>query len=231
MTVKKFVRAIIKRIKKVTKIYTIIQCLPTVYRYLVWCTRKGFILPPAAFGCSRRKYIKQKEYTFPRKIKFSILVPLYNTPENFLKEMIGSVLFQTYENWELCLADGSDTQHSYVETICKQIAEKENRIKYKKLEHNGGISENTNACLEMVTGDYISLFDHDDLLHPSALFETMRAICEKDAEFVYTDEAIFQSPNLQKIQNTHFKPDFAPDYFFMGNYLCHFSSFKKPCFV
>lgn len=192
-----------------------------------WNNRHGFVLSPEAFGISKKTIFAQKNTLFSHYIKFSILVPLYNTPKNFLHEMIGSVLFQTYENWELCLADGSDDEHSYVQTICEKIARRDGRIKYKKLEKNGGISENTNECIKMVTGDYISLFDHDDLLHPSALFETMKAICEKDADFVYTDEAIFESPNLYKITFTNFKPDFAPEYFKSLNYICHFSSFKK----
>ena len=122
---------------------------------------------------------QQRKHVFEKEIKFSIVVPLYNTPEKFLKEMIQSVLDQTYSNWELCMADGSDGQHGDVEKICKQYAKKDKRIKYKKLEKNLGISENTNACIEMSSGDYIGLFDHDDLLHPAALYEVMKAICEE----------------------------------------------------
>ena len=192
-----------------------------------WNKRHDFYLPIEAFGCNKKTYTIKKQFIFPQNIKFSILVPLYNTPEKFLKEMIGSVIFQCYENWELCLADGSDDEHKYVQNICCAIAKTDPRIKYKKLEKNAGISENTNTCIKMATGDYISLFDHDDLLHPFALFETMKAICEKNAEFIYTDEVIFKSPKLVKITNTNFKPDFSKDYFMGTNYLCHFSSFKK----
>ena len=116
----------------------------------------------------------QREYAFPKDIKISILVPLYNTPRQFLHEMIRSVLDQTYSNWELCLADGSDQKHGDVKAICKRYAASDSRIKYQKLEKNLGISENTNACIDMASGEYISLFDHDDLLHPSALFEVMK---------------------------------------------------------
>lgn len=192
-----------------------------------WKNRHDFVLEPLAFGVKESVCKRQRKTKFPLNIKFSILVPLYNTQKDFLQEMIGSVLFQTYENWELCLADGSDSGHSYVQTLCEEIAQKDSRIKYKKLEKNGGISENTNECVKMATGDYISLFDHDDLLHPSALFETMKAICEKDADFIYTDEATFESPELHKIIHTNFKPDFAPDYFHGSNYICHFTSFKR----
>lgn len=195
-----------------------------------WKRRRDFSIDPAAFGCTEETLAWQKSFVFQREVKFSVLVPLYNTPENFLREMIASVLFQTYGNWELCLADGSDAEHAYVQEICEKIAGKDRRIKYKKLDRNGGISENTNECAKMATGDYISLFDHDDLLHPTALFETMRAVCERDADFVYTDEATFESPNLHKIIFTNFKPDFAPDHFQTNNYICHFSSFKRLLF-
>lgn len=223
MTIKKLTKAIYKRLKRIS--FREVSTYCKLHSY--WNKRHDFYLPPQAFGCSLEEYEKQKAYSFPQNIKFSILVPLYNTPEAFLKEMIGSVIFQTYENWELCLADGSDENHKNVEEVCRSISNQDKRIKYLKLSENKGISENTNACIKMATGDFISLFDHDDLLHPCALFETMKAICEKEANFVYTDEVIFQSPNLQKINNTNFKPDFAPDYFCGTNYLCHFSSFKK----
>lgn len=219
ITLQILLNAIFRRIKKIMP--------SSIKMYFFWSLRHDFYLPPQAFGCKKKSYYLQKKYSFPKSIKFSILVPLYNTPKQFLMEMIGSVLFQTYENWELCLADGSDSEHKYVEQICKEISSKDNRIKYKKLENNNGISENTNACIDMSTGDYISLFDHDDLLHPCALFETMRAICEKNADFVYTDELIFNNSKLHNIKSTNFKPDFSPDYFHSTNYLCHFSSFKK----
>lgn len=169
---------------------------------------------------------KQKNTEFPRKIKFSILVPLYNTPEVFLKEMIQSVIDQTYSDWELCLADGSDDSHKYVGRICKKYAEADSRILYRKLEKNMGISANTNACIEMASGDYIGLFDHDDLLHPAALYEVMQAICEQDADFIYTDENTFHKvPKDAYCPN--FKPDYAPDTLRGYNYICHFSVFDR----
>lgn len=168
---------------------------------------------------------EQRKHQFPKSIKFSIVVPLFNTPEKFLREMIQSVIDQTYANWELCLADGSDAEHGLVERICRQYAKKDSRIKYKKLEKNLGISGNTNACLEMASGDYIGLFDHDDLLHPAALYEVMRAICEQGADFIYTDELTF-SGNISNVITAHFKPDYAPDNLRANNYICHFSVFS-----
>ncbi len=169
----------------------------------------------------------QRQYKFSKDIKISILVPLYNTPEQFLHEMIRSVLDQTYSNWELCLADGSDQKHAEVKSICKKYASIDQRIKYRKLEKNLGISENTNACIDLSTGDYIALFDHDDLLHPAALYDVMVEICENGADFVYTDEATFESPNVKKIITVHCKPDFAIDNLRANNYICHLSVFSR----
>lgn len=163
---------------------------------------------------------------FSANIKFSIVVPLYNTPLNFLEEMIQSVQNQTYKNWELCLADGSDAKHCQVGEKVLEFATKDERIKYKKLEKNLGISENTNACIAMATGEYIGLFDHDDLLHPSALYEVMKKICNYGADFIYTDEATFLS-ETREITLRHYKPDFAIDTLRSNNYICHFSAFSR----
>lgn len=168
----------------------------------------------------------QRREVFSKNIKISILVPLYNTPEKFLREMIQSVLDQTYRNWELCLADGSDATHNDVGRISMAYAQKDPRICYRKLEKNMGISGNTNACIEMSTGDYIALFDHDDLLHPAALHDVMKEICEKNADFLYTDEINFRHTR-EKCFNPHFKPDYAPDTLRSYNYICHLSVFSR----
>jgi GT2 family glycosyltransferase len=163
---------------------------------------------------------------FEKNIKFSIVVPLYNTPEKFLREMINSCIEQTYSNWELCLADGSDREHEYVKNIVMDYSKSDSRIKYKKLVENLGISENTNECIKMASGEYIGLFDHDDLLHPSVLYEYMKVICEKDADFIYCDELTFEE-SLEKVITLHFKPDYAIDNLRANNYICHFSVFKS----
>lgn len=175
---------------------------------------------------SAQRREQEENAQFLKDIKFSVLVPLYNTPESFLKAMIESVQAQTYKNWELCLVDGSDSEHSFVGEMCKKYADGDKRIKYEKLERNLGISENTNACINMATGDYIALFDHDDLLHPSALYEVMRAICEHGADFIYTDENTF-SEEPRDAYNPHFKPDFSPDTLRSYNYICHLSVFSR----
>ena len=171
---------------------------------------------------------RQRETVFERRVKISILVPLWNTPKDFLVEMIDSVMNQTYENWELCLADGSDAEHAYVGEMCADYAAKASgRIVYKKLERNEGISGNTNQCYKMATGDYIGLFDHDDVLHPSVLYEYVKAINEQGADYLYCDETTFKSGDINKMLTMHFKPDYAPDTLRANNYICHFSVFSR----
>ena len=170
---------------------------------------------------------EERETVFDRMVKISILVPLYNTPEPFLKDMITSVLNQTYQNWELCLADGSDAEHEEVGRICREYQEKDSRIVYQKLQKNEGISGNTNECLKLATGEYIGLFDHDDILHPSTLYEYVKAINEQDADYIYCDETTFKNGDINKMLTMHFKPDYAVDNLRANNYICHFSVFAK----
>lgn len=170
----------------------------------------------------------ERETVFPRMVKFSILVPLYNTPKEFLTQMLDSVMNQTYQKWELCLADGSDEEHSYVGQICREYAGRaEGRIVYQKLAKNEGIAGNTNACLAFSTGEYIGLFDHDDILHPSVLYEYAKAINEQGADYLYCDETTFKNGDINKMLTMHFKPDYAPDNLRANNYICHFSVFAR----
>lgn len=168
----------------------------------------------------------QKKEKFERSIKFSFIVPLYNTDKDNLQEMIDSVLAQTYSNWELCLADGNDKKSTAIEKICTEYTESDNRIKYRRLEKNKGLSGNSNEALAMADGEYISLLSQDDILHPSALHETMLAICE-GADFIYTDEAAFDSPDIEDLTGILYKPDFGPDSLRGNNYIGHFTSFKR----
>jgi glycosyltransferase involved in cell wall biosynthesis len=187
--------------------------------------RKRLSLLKNAIALSEFEKLTQKNTVFPKQIKISIITPLYNTPIKFLKEMIDSVIVQTYGNWELCLADGSDEKHENVMHICQKYSQIDGRIKYKKLEKNFGISENSNKAIEMSSGDYIGIFDHDDLLHPSALYDVMNVICYDDADFIYTDEATFSNNRI--INFKHHKPDYAVDTLRSSNYICHFSVFSR----
>lgn len=170
----------------------------------------------------------ERSAVFPRMPKISILVPLWNNQREFQMEMLESVMNQTYENWELCLADGSDEAHAYMGEICRQYVEKSGgRVVYRKLEKNSGISGNTNACLGMATGEFIGLLDQDDILHPSVLYEYVKAINEQGADYLYCDETTFKSGNIDHMLTMHFKPDYSPDNLRANNYICHFSVFAR----
>ena len=177
---------------------------------------------------STEKLKEQRETQFEDAVKFSVVVPLYNTPERYLRDMIESVLNQTYSNLELCLGDASDTEHvKEIEGVCQEYAKKDARVRYKKLEKNAGIAENTNRCIEMAEGDYIALLDHDDMYHPGALFACMERIEKEGAEFVYTDEMTFEKDEIENVATLHFKPDFSMQNLKGVNYICHLCVFKK----
>lgn len=173
-----------------------------------------------------KKLENERNHKFNREITISILTPVYNTDAGMLKALIESVINQTYSHFELCLADGSDKEHDYVGKLIEEYAAKDSRIKYLKLEHNGGISENTNACFTIATGDYFALLDHDDVLHPSALYYIAREVDEENADFIYTDEFTFKG-DISNVLEVNLKPDFSPDTLRGNNYICHFTAFSR----
>ncbi len=212
--------------------YLILNGVRSTYRRIkeLYGTSKT-VMTEADFMLTDDIVTEQRNTVFEYAPKISILVPLYNTPEKFLCEMIDSVVNQTYGNWELCLADGSDEQNKVVKKICRTYSKKDARIVYKHLDENRGISDNTNACIDMATGDYIGLFDHDDLLTQDALYEVVKRINEKDnVDVVYTDEDkyLYDSKNSSgKFVEPHFKSDFNIDLFRTNNYICHFFVVRK----
>ena len=168
---------------------------------------------------------RQRETLFAYSPRVSIITPLYNTPELFLRQLINSVKKQTYSKWELCLADGSDENHSYVERICTEYANKDKRIIYKKLKRNEGIVGNTNQAIKIASGEYLGLLDHDDILHESAVFECVKSI-QSGADFIYTDEMRFQK-SIENSIDIICKSGFGKDELRSHNYICHFVVFKK----
>ncbi len=160
----------------------------------------------------------------------SILTPLYNTPELYLREFLDSFVDQTAPNGQLCLADASDAEHDAVKRIVEEYQAKNQRIVYKKIE-NKGIAANTNAAASLATGDYLALADHDDILAPHAMYTMGKAILQlrergEPDGFLYSDEALF-SKSIQRPIVAHFKPDYAPDYLLCCNYICHLAVFQK----
>lgn len=162
----------------------------------------------------------QKKTVFDYMPKVSVVIPAYKTPERYLAAMLDSLLAQTYGNWEVCIADGSPRGES-VERVLKRYALKDERIRYVILGENKGISGNTNAAIEMATGDFVALADHDDTLAPDALFECVKAInSDPEVDVVYTDEDKLDIDGGELFE-PHFKPDFNPDLLTSVNYICH----------
>ena len=167
-------------------------------------------------------------------VRFSIVVPLFNTPEKFLRELIESVIAQTYGNWELVLADAS----MHESDVVKEYQKEDPRIKYYHLETNGGISENTNRGIEKACGDYIGLLDHDDLLTPDALYEVSRVIRKSmkknklarysacPLRLIYSDEDKYDGER-GVFYECHAKPSFNMDQLFSNNYICHFTVMRS----
>ncbi|MDY5232861.1 MAG: glycosyltransferase [Faecalicoccus sp.] len=167
---------------------------------------------------------KQRVEKFSYNPKISIIVATFNTAEEYLKEMIDTVVDQTYPNWELCIGDGSTT--NFVEEYIKYNYKNEIRIKFKRLEENYGISGNMNGALSLATGDYVALYDHDDLLTPDALYEVVKALQDYPYDIVYTDEDKLDNDRKELI-DPHFKPDFSIDLLRSQNYICHFLVVNK----
>lgn len=185
-----------------------------------------------------------------RRPLVSICVPLYQTPEKYLREMIESVQNQTYTNWQLCLADG--TGDGSVEQVIRKNYSNEPRIRYEHLKENLGIAENTNAAFALADGEWIGLLDHDDILAPDALYEVLAAAgisaakassvertrsgqafagqdqerTRREADVVYTDEDKV-SEDLKRHFKPHFKPDFNLDLLRSNNYITHFFVVKR----
>ena len=178
----------------------------------------------ARHKADKRVLRRQKHASFAQKPLISIVIPLYCTPLPYLKELIESVRRQSYENWQLCLADGSPDDKA------KEFLEKhygrEKRIVYQKLEENGGISANTNAAAELAKGEYLMFCDHDDTLEPDALYEIVKAINDTDADVVYTDEDKV-SMDGQHYFDPNFKPDFNLFRLRENNYICHIFVVRK----
>ena len=166
---------------------------------------------------------KQKKQEFKINPKFSVVVPMYNTPKKYLEELVECLINQTYGNWELCLADGSPNKNEDL----NKIIQKDKRIIYKLLDENKGISGNTNEALKLANGDFIALLDHDDLFPVFCLYELVKTINENpEVEFIYTDEDKIQEEKDKRCE-PHFKPDFAIDTLRSNNYITHLAVFKK----
>ena len=169
---------------------------------------------------------EQRQAVFLWMPKFSIVIPVYQTPEKYLKEMLDSIREQTYGNWELCIADGSPKGHD-LEKVLARYAKEDPRIRYQILGENRGIAGNTNAAIAMAEGDFIVLADHDDRMTPNALYECAKAVNENQGcDVLYSDEDKLDMDG-KALFDPHFKPDFNPDLLTSVNYICHLFVVKR----
>ena len=175
---------------------------------------------------ARQELARQEKHKFKYAPKISILVPVYNTPETFLRQMIESVQKQTYGNWELCIANANPANEQ-VKVILKEYTANDARVKVTDVPENEGIAQNTNKALEIADGTFIGLLDHDDVLAENALYEVVKELNKAvDTDVIYTDEDKV-STAMDEYFSPNFKPDFNLDMLRSNNYFCHFFVAKK----
>lgn len=173
---------------------------------------------------TKKDLLQQRQTKFLSPKKFSIVVPLYRTKPEYLREMIDSILTQTYPHWQLCMANADSPE---LIPILEKYAAKDSRICFTNLEKNEGISENTNAAMTLADGDYIVLVDHDDIVPANALYEFAAAIDnEPDIDMIYSDEDKVDM-NGKKYFEPHFKSGFNIDLLCSMNYICHLLAVRR----
>lgn len=157
--------------------------------------------------------------------RISVIMPTYNTPELYLREAIESVITQIYDNWELCIADDASTA-PHMRPLLEEYMAMDDRIKVHFRPNNGHISHASNSALLLATGEFVALFDHDDILTPDALYENVRLLNgDRDADMIYSDED--KVDDRGRRSNPYFKPDWAPDSFLSRNYVSHLGVYRR----
>ena len=185
------------------------------------------------YGPWYRAYIPTEEtLETQRKQKFdyspliSIAVPAYQTPVEFLRQMIESLIVQTYSNWELCIVNASPDNEE-MQKVLAEYSAGDSRVRFCNLKENLGIAENTNRAFAMAKGEFVGLLDHDDLLAPNALYEIVKILQDHpQADALYTDEDKVTT-ELDEHFQPHLKPDFNLDLLRSNNYICHFFVVRK----
>lgn len=171
-----------------------------------------------------RKRIKEEIKKLPSRPLISILLPVYNTDEIWLRKCLNSVLGQLYPHWELCIADDASTA-KHIRRILKKHAARDRRIRVVFREGNGHISAASNSALALATGEYIALLDHDDELTPDALYEIASLVNRQpDVDMIYSDEDKIDTQG--KRHSPFFKPDWSPDTFLSLMYTCHLGVYR-----
>ena len=185
---------------------------------------QNFLIKSTASTANLIEY-KNNIKIFGYQPKVSVIMPVYNAPESFLIQAIESVLEQVYENWELCIADDCST-NSGIKAILEKFAAEDSRIKIVYREENGHISASSNSALEIATGEFVVLLDHDDLLTRDALYQNVYQLnIDKTLDLIYSDEDKVDENRIRT--EPHFKPDWCPDNFLARNYVTHLACLRK----
>lgn len=213
----------IEKLKKIKRRIPLIQ----VPCELIWIARHHGMgaVSDLLFFSKPRALRKMPLPPMEENVLFSVVVPLYETNEVYLRELIEAVQAQEYKKWELCLVDASQQKRESISALCNEYAQKDSRVRYIPVPENKGISANTDYGIRQAKGEYIALCDHDDILLPKALYMMAAAIQETDAEVFYSDE-----DHLNK-RGKHifplYKPDWSRDLLYSQMYTCHAFCFKK----
>ncbi|EGO2676295.1 glycosyltransferase family 2 protein [Enterococcus faecalis] len=167
----------------------------------------------------------QEIATFHYQPKISIVMPVYNVEEKWLRLCIDSILNQVYTNWELCMADDASTDPN-VKKILTEYQQLDERIRVVFREQNGHISEATNSALAIATGEFVALLDNDDELAINAFYEVVKVLNENPKlDLIYSDEDKIDMDGNRS--DPAFKPDWSPDLLLGTNYISHLGVYRR----
>ena len=170
-------------------------------------------------------HFKEKSLCWQHQPLVSVVMPTYNSPLHFLAQAIESVQAQVYPHWELCIADDASTNPE-VQAFLKEAAQKDTRISIVLRSQNGHISESSNSALEIAKGEWVALLDHDDLLHPMALYELVNTLqSHPEAQIVFSDEDKIDEKGQRF--GPYFKTDYNPELMWAQNMISHLGCYKK----
>lgn len=214
---------VIESIKKIKRKIPFIQ-VPCEIIYIARHHGMGAVYD-LLFWSKPRAMRKMELEEITEDIRFSIVVPMYNTQISFLRELIQGVKDQVYSNWELCLIDASDRDKDAIRAVCEEYSREDERIRYIPVEKNQGISKNTDYGIQKASGEFIVLCDHDDVLLPKALYMMADAIHCSNADVYYTDEDHLNARGKHVMPL--YKPDWSRDLLYSQMYTCHAFCFRR----
>ena len=223
------IKTILKKLK-IDKIYKAVKIFFEEGFYVLIFKIKNRRKDQATLTSDYQNWIKYNEKNNLETIDLeynpyiSVVIPVYNVPDQMLIDCIESVIGQTYTNWQICLADDNSSQKSMREILKKY--ENHPKVKVVYREENGHISRATNSAIDLVDGEFIAFMDCDDTLAPNALYEVARKLNENpEYDFIYTDEDKIDEKGIQR-WDPHFKPDWSPDTLMTMMYTSHLGVYR-----